>query len=269
MPSIATGVVQDNARSLRCQGIRSRFDAIHVQTSGISLPSIEPLTTSLVAQFRVWPRSWEGAQSLHIDFFDEAFSAPTEEAALVSLRVQQLIQMETNIVNTADPLAGSYLIEYLTNELEQRISGCVASIERMGGLVAAVERGWLHREIAKTAYRQQKAIEDGQMKIVGVNFQRSEGVEGRPIDVFSYPADTERRQKAKLQRLRQIRDARRVQSTLDEIGRCCENEENVMPAVLEAVKARATLGEIQQVYRKAFGQWALPCFSSAEESPLS
>lgn len=237
---------------------RSWLMRFHVQTAGITLPAVEPLNNIARSALQGLAAILGGAQSLHIDSYDEPFSVPTEEAALVSLRTQQIIQAETNVMSTVDPLAGSYFVEYLTNEMEKRILDYVAEIERMGGLVAAVDKGWLHREIAETAYKQQKAIESGEQKIVGVNLMRSENREAEPIDVFCYPADTEQKQVAKLKRLRQARDNDRVKRCLEEVRRRCQSGENVMPAVLEAVKARATLGEIQGIYREVFGLWRSP-----------
>ncbi|HEX78034.1 MAG TPA: methylmalonyl-CoA mutase [Dehalococcoidia bacterium] len=242
----------------RAKNPRSYLMRFHVQTAGISLPAIEPHNNIVRSTIQGLAAILGGAQSLHIDSYDEAFSVPTEEAALVSLRAQQIIQAETNIMNTVDPLAGSYFVEYLTNEMERRIFDYVAEIERMGGLVAAVDKGWLHRQIAETAYKQQKAIESGEMKVVGVNFLRSEAASAQPIDVFCYPEDTEEKQRAKLKKLRQSRDNHRVRSCLEEVRRRCQTGENVMPAVLEAVKARATLGEIHGIYRDVFGLWQFP-----------
>lgn len=237
---------------------RSGLMRFHVQTSGISLPSVEPLNNIARSSIQGLAAILGGAQSLHIDSYDEAYSVPTEEAALVSLRTQQILQAETNATSTVDPMAGSYFVEYLTSEMERRILDAIAEIENMGGLVASVEKGWLHREIAETAHRQQQAIESGEMRVVGVNFLKGDTEVSQPIDVFSYPEDTEAKQKAKLGKLRQDRDFDNVQSHLEEVRRRCRADENVMPAVLEAVKARATLGEIQGVYRQVFGSWAFP-----------
>jgi methylmalonyl-CoA mutase N-terminal domain/subunit len=237
---------------------RSGLMRFHVQTSGISLPAVEPLNNIARSAIQGVAAILGGAQSLHIDSYDEALSVPTEEAALISLRTQQIIQTETNIPNTVDPLAGSYYVEYLTNQMETRILGCIAQLEDMGGVVAAVENGWLHQEIAETAYRQQQALESGAMRVAGVNFPSGETGRTQPISVFRYPEDTGEKQKVKLEKLRRDRDNDRVSICLEEIRRCCLADENVMPAVLEAVRARATLGEIQGVYRRVFGLWALP-----------
>lgn len=246
--------------------IRNRFGAkelrsclmrFHVQTAGISLPAIEPLNNIARSAIQGLAAILGGAQSLHIDSYDEAFSAPTESAALISLRTQQILQNETNVCNTVDPLAGSYYVESLTEEMVKRINSYIEEIEKMGGLVKAVESGWLHHEIANHAYKEQKAIESGEHKIVGVNCFEAEEAQTAEIEVFEYPA-TEERQKAKLVELRKNRDNEKVKACLERVAEVCRGTENVMPAVKEAVVEYATLGEIQKVFRKEFGLWKFP-----------
>jgi len=235
---------------------RSMWMRFHVQTSGVSLSAVEPLNNIARAAIQGLAAILGGAQSLHIDSYDEAYSAPTEEAALVSLRTQQILQVETNVTNVVDPLGGSYYLEYLTDRMEQGIREYIGKIESRGGLIKAVETGWLHREIANQAYEYQRAVEKGEKKIVGVNYYPSERGYAS-IDVFRYP-DTEERQKAKLEELRRRRDNRRVEETLRELRERCMSGGNVMPQVMEAVRARATLGEIMDVYREVFGLWRFP-----------
>lgn len=236
---------------------RSYLMRFHVQTAGITLTAVEPMNNIARAALQGLAAVLGGAQSLHIDSYDEAYCVPTEEAALVSLRTQQIIQAETNVVNTVDPLAGSYYVEYLTSEMERRISSYIAEIEKRGGIVAATRSGWIHREIADFAYRQQKEIEAGTLKIVGLNFLRDEERRQEPIRVFRYP-EAESRQRAKLGRLRRERDAHAVERALSSLGDRCRSRENVMPAVVDAVRARATLGEIEGVFREVFGLWQFP-----------
>ena len=197
------------------------------------------------------------AAGLHLDSFDEAYSAPTEEAALVSLRTQQIIQAETGICNTVDPLAGSYYVEYLTDEMVKRIFAYVKKLEDLGGLVQAVENGWLHREIANYNNRYQKNIEDGDMKVVGVNFGRAEGAKTTPIQVYEYP-ETYSRQKAKLERLRKERNGKKVKEAMDILREKCHTTENLYPHCLEAVRNLVTLGEIEELFREEFGLWSFP-----------
>ena len=234
--------------------MRMRF---HVQTAGVTLPATEPLNNIARSAIQGLAAVLGGCQSLHIDSYDEAYSAPTEEAALVSLRAQQIIQNETGVVDTVDPLAGSYFVESLTEEIGQRIFGFIEKIEDMGGIVEAVESGWLHREISKYNQRYQKQIESGERKVVGVNFMKAEDDIACPIEVFEYP-ETFTRQKAKLERLRKSRDSHRVKECLDRLRDRCHGEENLFPLCMEAVKNRVTLGEIEEVFRKEFGLWSFP-----------
>ncbi|KKM09075.1 methylmalonyl-CoA mutase [Clostridiales bacterium PH28_bin88] len=236
---------------------RSCLMRFHVQTAGITLTKVEPFNNIARSALQGLAAILGGAQSLHIDSYDEAYSAPTEEAALVSLRTQQILQTETNVVNTVDPLAGSYYVEYLTNEMIKRIKDYVAQIEKRGGLVAAVEAGWLHREISNYAYLQQKAIESGDKKIVGVNYVKGEDAQLGQIEVFRYP-ETEERQKAKLRALRERRDNDRLAGCLATLRAKCKTNENIVPYVIEAVRANATLGEIEEVFRQKFGLWQFP-----------
>ena len=143
----------------------------HVQTAGITLPATEPLNNIARSAIQGLAAVLGGAQSLHIDSFDEAYSAPTEKAALVSLRTQQIIQNETGVINTVDPLAGSYYVEYLTSELEKRMMDFIEKIEGMGGIVSAVEKGWLHRKISEYQFEYQCKIENGEIKVDGTSFR--------------------------------------------------------------------------------------------------
>ncbi len=241
----------------KAQKERSMLMRFHVQTAGITLSAIEPKNNIARSSLQGLAALLGGAQSLHIDSYDEAYSAPTEEAALVSLRTQQILQTETNVVNTADPLAGSYYVEYLTKEMENRIKDYITEVEKKGGLVKAVESGWLHSQISNYAYEYQKEVEEGTKKIVGVNFYKAEDREKEEIDVFRYP-ETESVQLEKLKKLRERRDDAKVKETLDKLREVCNSDENVMPYTIEAVKAEATLGEIEQVFRDEFGLWQFP-----------
>lgn len=236
---------------------RSMLMRFHVQTAGITLTAKEPLNNIARSAIQGLAAILGGAQSLHIDSFDEAYSAPTEEAALVALRTQQILQTETNVVNTVDPLAGSYYVEYLTDEMGKQIKNYIAKIEEMGGIVAAVENGWLHTEIANFAYEYQKAVESGEQKVVGVNYFASEDRKQEDIDVFRYP-ETASGQVEKLKTLRASRDNQKVQETLKVLREKCHSDENLMPYTIEAVRASATLGEIEEVFREEFGLWQFP-----------
>lgn len=235
---------------------RSHLMRFHVQTAGITLPSVEPLNNIARAAIQGLAAVLGGAQSLHVDSFDEAYSAPTETSALVSLRTQQIIQVETGVTRVVDPLGGSYYVEYLTSQLEKKIFEFLDKVESIGGIVRAVETGWVHRLIADFAYRQQRAIESGELPIVGVNYLPSDKKEP-PMEIFRYP-ETESRQKAKLKSLREKRDKARWKEALERVRQCCYDGSNVMPAVMDAVRARATLGEIQRIFRECFGLWEFP-----------
>jgi methylmalonyl-CoA mutase, N-terminal domain len=235
---------------------KSLLMRFHVQTAGITLPATEPLNNIARSAIQGLAAVLGGAQSLHIDSYDEAYSAPTEKAALVSLRTQQIIQNEIGVVNTVDPLAGSYYVEYLTQEMEKRIRAYIENIESMGGIVSAVEKGWLHNEISRYQVEYQHQIERGEIKVVGVNCFKGGG-EAQSIEVFEYP-ETYHRQKTKLDQLRKERDKTLVKKSLETLRKKCHTEENLFPIVWEAVKSLATLGEIEQVFREEFGLWQCP-----------
>ena len=236
---------------------KSMLMRFHVQTAGVTLPATEPLNNVARSALQGMAAVLGGCQSLHIDSYDEAYSAPTEEAALISLRTQQIIQAETGVCSTVDPLAGSYYVEHLTNEMCKRIFDYIQKIEDMGGLVKAVEDGWLHREISNYNLESQKKIESGEIKIVGVNFQPSKETETAAIEVFEYP-ETFTRQKAKLDKLRKERSAQKVKESLEILRDKCHSEENLMPYCIDAVKNLVTLGEIEELFREEFGLWAFP-----------
>ena len=239
------------------QNPKSLLMRFHVQTAGVTLPATEPLNNVARSAFQGMAAVLGGCQSLHIDSYDEAYSAPTEEAALLSLRTQQILQAETGVCSTVDPLAGSYYVEYLTEQMVKRIWDYIGKIEGMGGLVKAVEDGWLHREISTYNMEYQKKIESGDMKIVGVNFQAATETETTAIEVYEYP-ETYSRQKSKLEKLRKDRSDTKVQESLDALRNACHREENLVPHCLEAVKNLVTLGEIEEAFREEFGLWAFP-----------
>jgi methylmalonyl-CoA mutase N-terminal domain/subunit len=236
---------------------KSMLMRFHVQTAGVTLPATEPLNNVARSTLQGMAAVLGGCQSLHIDSYDEAYSAPTEEAALLSLRTQQIIQAESGVCSTVDPLAGSYYVEYLTDQMFTRILDYVQKIEGMGGLVKAVEDGWLHREISNYNLEYQKKIESGETKIVAVNYQASKETETTPIDVYEYP-ETVSRQKAKLDKLRKERNDQNVKESLAVLKDKCHSEENLMPHCINAVKNLVTLGEIEELFREEFGLWAFP-----------
>jgi len=252
------------ARRLWCKIMKERFRAqnprsytlrFHVQTAGASLTAQQPLNNIVRAAYQALAAVLGGAQSVHVDAYDEALCIPTEQAALVALRTQQILQYETNVASTADPLGGSYYVEYLTNEIEHRVSEYAAKIETMGGIVSVTEKGWLHKEISNSALEYQQALERGRLKMVGVNCLRVD--DEPPTDIFRVSGTLEK-QRAKLKRLRDERDEAQTTARLTELNEKCHSGENLMPLVYDAVNADATIGEIADIFRQEFGVWRMP-----------
>ncbi len=201
-----------------------------------------------------------GAQSLHVDSYDEAYSVPSEEASILSLRTQQIIQAETMVTQVVDPLGGSFYVEALTNEIERRILDEVDEIEKMGGLLEAVERGWLHSKIATHIRHEQNMIEEGEIKIVAHNYLRDPNLKQLDINVNEFSEELRERMVAKLQRLRQQRDNEKVSNCLNALKEAGKRGENVTPYCLDAVRADATLGEMRRAFVEAFGSWKPPVY---------
>jgi methylmalonyl-CoA mutase N-terminal domain/subunit len=198
-----------------------------------------------------------GTQSLHTNSLDEALALPSEFAVKLALRTQQVIAYESGVTNTVDPLGGSYYVEYLTNRLEQQAYEYFRKIEELGGVIPAIEAGFFQREIAEAAYRYQKEIDEKRRIIVGVN-EFVEEEEVKP-PILQMDPEGERRQRARLQKLRMERDNERVGQTLAALQEAARKEnENLMPYILEAVKAYATLGEITRALKAVWGTWQEP-----------
>jgi len=192
-----------------------------------------------------------GTQSLHTNSMDEALALPSEKAVRIALRTQQIIAHESGVVNTIDPLGGSYFVEELTSEMEEAAYAYFDKIEALGGVIPAIEKGFFQREIADAAYRYQKEIDERKRIVVGVNEYMAE--EEPEIPILRMDPEGEKRQIERLQRLRRERDNQRVERALDRLRKAAEGTENVMPFILEAAKAYATLGEITDVFREVFG----------------
>jgi methylmalonyl-CoA mutase N-terminal domain/subunit len=238
---------------------RSMWMRCHAQTSGVSLRREEPLNNLIRAAYQALAAVLGGVQSLHVDSYDEAYSVPTEEAALQSLRTQQIIQAETGVTEVVDPLGGSFYVEALTDEIETRILNEVEEIEKMGGYVAAIEKGWLHRKIAEYFNNERKMIEKGAIKIVGYNIYKTQ-VELPPINVFQYPEGVEERQKERLRRLREKRDPEKVNRALLALEEACRKGKNVMSYTLECARVHCSEGELFKVFKRSFGLWKPPVF---------
>jgi methylmalonyl-CoA mutase N-terminal domain/subunit len=184
---------------------------------------------------------------------DEALALPTEESALIALRTQQIIGHETGVTNTIDPVAGSYAIEALTNEIEAGAQVYLSKIEAMGGMIRAIESGFVQTEIQRAAYEFQRAVEKKEQVIVGVNDFIAE--EGRQIPTLRIDAEIERSQVARLQALRARRDSAKTSAALAELDRRARSSENLLPAILGAVEACATVGEISDTLRRVYGEY--------------
>jgi methylmalonyl-CoA mutase N-terminal domain/subunit len=239
---------------------RAMWMRCHVQTSGISLVREEPLNNLIRAAVQGLSAVFAGVQSLHVDSYDEAYSVPTEESALLSLRTQQIIQEETAITEVVDPLGGSFYVEALTNDIENRILDEINEIEKVGGYVRSIEKGWIHNKIANYFYKEKQLIDKGDIKFVGSNVLRSAEQKKPTIDIFRYPEGVEERQKAKLAKLRMSRDNEKVGATLAALEDACRKNKNIVPFSLECAQEGCSVGEIFKVFKKSFGLWKPPVF---------
>ena len=232
---------------------RSMMLRFHAQTAGSSLTAQQPENNLVRVSLQALAAVLGGCQSLHANALDEALALPTEQSALLALRTQQIIANESGVVNTTDPVAGSYAIEKLTNEIESGAAEYIAKIDAMGGVLRAVEAGFVQQEIQKAAYKYQQAIDRGEQVVVGVN--RFQSDEERPIPTLQIDPAVEAAQVARLHALRARRDAAKTKSALTEVERRARTTENLMPAILLAVESYATVGEISDALRRAFGEY--------------
>ncbi len=194
-----------------------------------------------------------GCQSLHTNSMDEALALPTEDAALIALRTQQIIAHETGVTNTIDPVAGSYAIEHLTSEIEAGAKAYIEKIDALGGMLRAIESGFVQGEIQKAAYDFQRTVETKEQIVVGVNEFAAE--QERTIPLLRMNEEIERSQVARLQALRAKRDSTKTQAAIAELARRAATTENLLPAILAAVEAYATVGEISDALRRVFGEY--------------
>jgi len=250
------------ARRLWARTMRERFRArdprsmmlrFHAQTAGSALTAQQPENNLVRVALQALGAVLGGCQSLHANALDEALALPTEQAALLALRTQQIIAEETGVANTVDPVAGSYVVERLTNEIEAAAQDYISKIDAMGGVLRAIETGYVQQEIQKSAYEYQKAVDSGEQVVVGMN--RFQADEGRVIPTLQVDPDIERTQVARLNALRARRDAAKASVALVEVERRARGKENLMPAILAAVEAYATVGEISDALRRAFGEY--------------
>jgi methylmalonyl-CoA mutase N-terminal domain/subunit len=245
------------ARRLWARLLQERFGIsgklrFHTQTAGSTLTAQQPENNLARTALQALAAVLGGTQSLHVNAYDEALGLPSEESAGLALRTQQILALETGVAQTVDPLAGSYHVEALTNTIEQGARAYLERIERLGGMVRAIERGWVQREIEEAAYRQQKAIDAGEMVVVGVNRFDNPEAEARPAPIVDETA--ERKQIERVRALRDRRDPLRWKQALDRVTTRARSTENLMPVILEAVESYATVGEIADRLRDVFGE---------------
>ena len=238
------------------QNPRSMMLRYHVQTDGFTLTEQQPLNNIARVTLQALAAALGGCQSLHTNSFDEALALPSEEAVQVALRTQQIIAHESGIADTVDPLGGSYYIEWLTNQIEAEIQSYIDKIDEMGGVLEAIKKGYIQREIMRSAYDYQRAVDSGEQVIVGVNKFTTEE-EGTPR-LLEIDEAVEKKQIERLKKLKQERDNERVSQVLNKVRQVVQGDENVMPVLIEAVKACATVGEISDALRDVFGEYREP-----------
>ena len=256
------------ARRIWARVMRERFNAqsertlqlrFHTQTAGVSLTVQQPLNNIVRVAIQALAGVLGGTQSLHTDAYDEALALPTDHAALIALRTQQIIAEETGVANTIDPLGGSYFLEALTKQMEDGALDYFEKIDAMGGMVESIEKGFPQREIQESAYQYQKAVERGEQTIVGVNrYQMAE--EHMEVPILVINEGVRDRQVERLEQARARRDNGAVANALEKLKQAARDDENTMPATIEAVRAYATLGEICDALRDVYGLYEEPAF---------
>jgi len=250
------------ARRIYARVMREKFGAkkpisltlrTHAQTAGVSLTAQQPYNNVVRTTLQALAAVLGGTQSLHTNSLDETYALPTEEAVTIAMRTQQIIAHESGVDRAVDPLAGSYYVEYLTDETEKRALEILAKIDSLGGIIRAIEEGYPQREIADSAYQWQREVDSGERKIVGVNAFRTDRDE--PIPTLKIDDDLVHTQVERLNAVRRSRSQRDVQEKLRAIETACRGDKNLMHPVLDAVKAYCTLGEVCDVFRKVWGAY--------------
>jgi len=253
------------ARRLWARIMKEKFDAknprsmrlrFHVQTCGSTLTAQQSEINIVRVAIQALAAVLGGAQSLHTNSYDEALCLPTEKAVRIALRTQQIIAEESGVANTVDPLGGSYYVEWLTNEIEDRALRYIEKIEKIGGAVAAIKSGYIQKEIADSAYKSQREVESGERCIVGVNKYVID--EELSYEILRVDPEVEKKQIERVKKLRVSRDNSRVKKTLQKMREVAESDENILPVTIDAVKSYATIGEICDVLRDVFGEYKAP-----------
>ena len=235
---------------------RSWLLRFHAQTAGVSLTAQQPEVNLVRTTVQALAAVLGGAQSLHTNAYDEAYQVPNEAASRLALRTQQILAHESGVPNTVDPLGGSYFLEALTDELEEEAYRYFDRIQGLGGVIPAIRKGFFQQEIANSAYRYQREIEDRERVIVGVN---DFVVDEQPdFEVLRVSEASLKAQTARLSKIRRTRDSKKHTAALDRLRKACESDDNTMPFILDAVRAKATLGEICDVMREVFGAYEEP-----------
>ena len=252
------------ARRMWSKIMRERFMAknprswtlrFHTQTAGCSLTAQQPYNNVVRTAYEALAAVLGGTQSLHTNSLDETYAIPTEEAVMIALRTQQILAEETGVANTIDPLAGSYFVESLTDQMEERAWEYIRKIDEMGGMVAAVERGYPQTEIADSSYKYQKQIDAGEKIVVGVNKYATDHA---PITVWRMKPEIEERQLTRLREVKQMRNDQKVKEGLSQIRNASQKCENLMPHIINAVREYTTIQEICDVWRDVFGRYSDP-----------
>jgi methylmalonyl-CoA mutase N-terminal domain/subunit len=236
----------------KAQNPKSMMLRFHTQTGGATLTAQQPENNIVRTALEALAAVLGGTQSLHTNSFDEALSLPSEKAATIALRTQQVIGYESGVPDAADPLGGSWMIESLTNTIEEKARGYLARIDEMGGAVEAIETGWMKQEIEESAFRINQGIESGERIIVGVNrFEQ----DAEPVEIPALDPDLEKRQVERTKRVRADRDQAAVDAALKQLAEAAKGTDNLLYPMREALAAYATLGEVSDVLREEFGQY--------------
>lgn len=242
------GATKENAMRMRAACV----------CGGHSLTRAEPLNNLARITIEAFAVACAGLQSVFTAAYDEAYAIPTELSAKTSLRVQQILALETEVAKVADPLGGSYFVESLTDSMEETIKGVMERIEERGGMVEALRSGWLQKEIGRRAYEHQRGVDEGSIPVVGVNWPKDAGRDEMPIEAQPLSEEAHEDQQRSLARVRKERDSDQVKRALTRLSEEAKGSENLMPAIREAILAYATVGEITNALRKVFGTYEPP-----------
>lgn len=254
------------ARRMWARFMRDRFGAqtvksmqlrTHAQTAGVSLTAQQPVNNVARVAMQALAAVLGGVQSLHTNSMDETLSLPTEQAVKVALRTQQIIAEETGVADVVDPLGGSYYVEQLTSQIESEALAYIEKIDALGGMLAAVEQGYPQKELSEASYEFQKRVDGDAYRVVGVNSYRDEG-EGSPIPTHQIDLAVETSQRERVVAFKAARDAEKVASAIERVRAACQNGDNVMPALVDAVDDGVTVGEVSDIFRDVFGVYRDP-----------